>query len=187
MKSTPVERRKAAWLYAPVLRRQDDLAEEDACRPDADPRQRHPLRELSPSVAPKLGGLVEFYRSPARVAWTPTGVNVPDYPKLAQLWWANVAEAVTGEKTPQEAMDNLAKQQDQVMARLERAGIGGDCAPKLNPEDDAPRTWFAKSNNGEFEPKPKLANEKPQGVTVDYDLLLQAWVDGKVMPEGIKG
>ena len=86
-------------------------------------------------LAPKLGGLVEFYRSPARVAWTPTGVNVPDYPKLAQLWWANVAEAVTGEKTPQAAMDNLAKQQDQVLARLERAGIGGDCAPKLNPED----------------------------------------------------
>ena len=37
------------------------------------------------------------------------------------------------------------------------------------------------------EPKPKLENEKPQGVTVDYDLLLGAWVDGKVMPEGIKG
>jgi len=59
-------------------------------------------------MAPKLGGLVEFYRSPARVAWTPTGTNVPDYPKLAQLWWKNVAEAVTGEKTPQKAMDNLA-------------------------------------------------------------------------------
>jgi glycerol transport system substrate-binding protein len=52
-------------------------------------------------MAPKLGGLVEFYRSPARVAWTPTGTNVPDYPKLAQLWWKNVAQAVTGEKTPQ--------------------------------------------------------------------------------------
>ena len=74
-------------------------------------------------MAPKLGGLVEFYRSPARVAWTPTGINVPDYPKLAQLWWPNVAEAVTGEKTPQEAMDNLAKQQDDILARLERANV----------------------------------------------------------------
>ena len=64
--------------------------------------------------------------------------------------------------------------------------IGGDCAPKLNKEETA-EAWFAKSNNGEFSPKPKLANEKPQGVTVDYDKLLQAWVDGKVMPEGIKG
>ena len=28
--------------------------------------------------APKLGGLVEFYRSPDRVLWTPTGVNLGD-------------------------------------------------------------------------------------------------------------
>jgi hypothetical protein len=41
---------------------------------------------------------------------------VPDYPKLAQLWWKNVAVAVTGEKTPQAAMDNLAEEMDQVMA-----------------------------------------------------------------------
>ena len=85
-------------------------------------------------LAPKLGGLVEFYRSPARVAWTPTGTNVPDYPKLAQLWWKNVAVAVTGEKTPQAAMDNLAEEMDQVMARLERAGMAR-CAPKLNPKE----------------------------------------------------
>src|SRR3546814_2182379 len=44
--------------------------------------------------ANKYGGLIEFYRSPARVAWTPTGTNVPDYPKLAQLWWKNVATAI---------------------------------------------------------------------------------------------
>jgi glycerol transport system substrate-binding protein len=42
---------------------------------------------------------------------------VPDYPKLAQLWWQNVATSVTGERTPQAAMDNLANQMDQVMAR----------------------------------------------------------------------
>ncbi len=50
------------------------------------------------AVTVLLGGLIEFYRSPARVAWTPTGTHMPD-PKLAQLWWTNVAEAVTGEKT----------------------------------------------------------------------------------------
>jgi glycerol transport system substrate-binding protein len=85
-------------------------------------------------MAPKLGGLVEFYRSPARVAWTPTGTNVPDYPKLAQLWWKNVAVAVTGEKTPQAAMDTLADEMDQVMSRLERAGMA-HCAPKLNRQE----------------------------------------------------
>ena len=57
-----------------------------------------PIRESDIDVtttsrkdADKYGGLVEFYRSPARVAWTPTGTNVPDYPKLAQLWWQNVS------------------------------------------------------------------------------------------------
>ena len=57
--------------------------------------------------APKLGGLVEFYRSPARVQWSPTGTNVPDYPKLAQLWWQNIGDASSGAKSAQEALDAL--------------------------------------------------------------------------------
>ncbi len=126
-------------------------------------------------AAPKLGGLVEFYRSPARVAWTPTGTNVPDYPKLAQLWWANVAEAVSGERTPQEAMDNLAKQQDRVFQRLERAKVQGECGPKLNKARD-PEYWLKQPGS----PKAKLDNEKPRGETVDYDQLLQAWREGRV-------
>ena len=125
-------------------------------------------------VAPKLGGLIEFYRSPARVAWTPTGTNVPDYPKLAQLWWQNVSLAVTGEQTPQGAMDKLAKEMDDVLARLERAGMK-NCPPKLNPEKDA-KEWLAKDKA----PHQKLANEKPKGETVPYDQLLQAWKEGKV-------
>jgi glycerol transport system substrate-binding protein len=125
-------------------------------------------------MAPKLGGLVEFYRSPARVAWTPTGTNVPDYPKLAQLWWKNVAVAVTGEKTPQQAMDNLASEMDDVMGRLERAGMA-NCPPKLNPKSD-PGKWL--SDKGA--PWKKLANEKPKGETIAYDTLLSAWKAGKV-------
>ena len=125
-------------------------------------------------LAPKLGGLVEFYRSPARVAWTPTGTNVPDYPKLAQLWWKNVATAVTGEKTPQAAMDNLAEEMDQVMARLQRAGMT-NCAPKLNPKSD-PAKWLST----EHAPWKKLDNEKPKGETIAYDKLLQAWKEGRV-------
>ena len=72
---------------------------------------------LNSRDAPKLGGPVEFYRSPVRVAWTPTGTNVPDYPKLAQLWRENIGEAVSGDVTVDTAMDNLARQQDKVMAR----------------------------------------------------------------------
>ena len=124
--------------------------------------------------APKLGGLIEFYRSPARLQWSPTGTNVPDYPKLAQLWWKNVAEAVTGEKTPQKAMDNLADEMDNVMARLERAGMA-KCAPKLTPKGDP-----AKYLSDAHAPWKKLANEKPKGETIAYDKLLTAWKDGKV-------
>jgi glycerol transport system substrate-binding protein len=125
-------------------------------------------------LAPKLGGFVEFYRSPARVAWTPTGTNVPDYPKMAQLWWKNVAPAVTGEKTPQQSMDNLAEEMDQVMARLQRAGMKA-CAPKLNPKKK-PSEWL--SDKGA--PWAKLANEKPKGETVPYAQLLAAWKEGRV-------
>ncbi|GAA0222085.1 ABC transporter substrate-binding protein [Castellaniella daejeonensis] len=124
--------------------------------------------------ADKYGGLIEFYRSPARVAWTPTGTNVPDYPKLAQLWWRNVSQAIAGEKTPQQAMDNLANEMDKVMARLERAGMKR-CAPKLNDKSD-PAKWLSD----EHAPWKKLANENPKPETVSYDSLLQAWKEGRV-------
>ena len=77
------------------------------------------------AIAPKAGGLVEFYRSPARKLWTPTGVNVPEYGKLAQVWWQNVSKAISGEATPQQAMDGLARDQDAIMARLEKSGAQG--------------------------------------------------------------
>ena len=63
-------------------------------------------------LAPKVGGLVEFYRSPARKLWSPTGVNVPDYPRMAQVWWQNVSKAISVEATPQQAMDGLARDMD---------------------------------------------------------------------------
>lgn len=122
----------------------------------------------------KYGGLVEFYRSPARIAWTPTGTNVPDYPKLAQLWWKNVAVAVAGEKTPQQAMNNLAEEMDQVMARLGRAGMV-NCAPVLNAKKK-PEDYLSETKA----PWKKLVNEKPKGVTVAYDKLLQRWHEGYV-------
>ncbi|HUH60868.1 MAG TPA: ABC transporter substrate-binding protein [Candidimonas sp.] len=124
--------------------------------------------------ANKYGGLIEFYRSPARVAWTPTGTNVPDYPKLAQLWWKNVATAITAEKSPQQAMDTLAEEMDAVMARLERAGMS-QCAPKLNAKSD-PAKWLSDDQA----PWKKLANESPKGETVAYEALVGAWKEGRV-------
>ena len=126
--------------------------------------------------APKLGGLIEFYRSPARVQWTPTGTNVPDYPKLAQLWWQNIGDASSGAKTPQAAMDALAAAQDDgARAVSSESGVQGDCGPKLNPKQTA-EYWFAKAEkDGTIAPQRKLANEKPKGETVDYDTLIKSW------------
>jgi len=172
--STPLERRMAAWLYAQFVTSKSVSLKKTLV--GLTPIRQSDLNTAAMTeMAPQLGGLVEFYRSPARTAWTPTGVNVPDYPKLAQLWWPNVANAVSGSVSPQEAMDALAEEQDRVMARLERAGIQGECGPRLNPPED-PAVWLASPGA----PKPKLADEKPQGVTVDYDSLIEAWREGRV-------
>ena len=108
------------------------------------------------------------------MAWTPTGTNVPDYPKLAQLWWQNISLAVEGEKTPQQAMDSLAQQMDDVLGRLERAGMQ-NCPPRAQPGEGG--EVLARRANA---PKAKLANEKPKGETVPYEQLLQAWKEGRV-------
>jgi len=100
---------------------------------------------------------------------------VPDYPKLAQLWWQNIGDAASGAKTPQEAMTALANAQDEVLGRLERANVQGECGPKLNPKISA-EEWFKKAEAaGTIAPQRKLANEKPKGETVDYDTLIKSW------------
>jgi len=172
-KSTPDERKSAAWLYAQFVNAKSTSLKKsiEGLTFVRDSDIRH---EYFTKNAAKYGGLIEFYRSPARVAWTPTGTNVPDYPKLAQLWWKNVATAVTGEKTPQAAMDNLADEMDKVMERLERAGMQ-NCPPKLNPKGD-PNKYLSDTSA----PWKKLANEKPKGETIAYDKLLQAWKEGRV-------
>src|SRR3546814_21071193 len=71
-------------------------------------------------------------------------------------------------------MDNLAKEMDAFMARLERAGMS-HCAPKLNKESD-PSKWLSDTQA----PWKKLDNENPKGETVAYAALLSAWKDGKV-------
>jgi len=122
--------------------------------------------------APKLGGLVEFYHSPARIYWTPTGTNVPDYPQLADLWWPRIGAAVAGEQTVQQALEGVAADIDRVLARLQQNGMPV-CAPKLAPPSP-PAAWLGRSGG----PKRKLANEKPPGRTIDYDLLLNVWREG---------
>ena len=172
LKSTPLERRQAAWLYAQFVTAKSVSLKKTIV--GLTPIRDSDLRSAAMTdMAPRLGGLVEFYRSPARVQWTPTGTNVPDYPKLAQLWWANVANAVSGEVTPQAAMDALAEQQDGVLERLARHGVLGECGPQLNEESD-PQFWLDQPGA----PKPRLENEKPQGETISYDELIKTWQNG---------
>jgi len=171
-KSTPLDRRKAAWLYAQfvVSKTVDVKKSHVGLTFIRDSTVRH---QSFTDRAPKLGGLVEFYRSPDRVLWSPTGVNVPDYPKLAQLWWQNIGDVNSGTFTPQEAMDRLAGEMDQVMGRMQRADEAnstyGGCGPRLNDEQDA-SAWLGKGGA-----KAKLGNEKPKGETIAYDELIKRW------------
>jgi glycerol transport system substrate-binding protein len=174
LKYAPLNNVKAGWLYAQFCVSKTVTLKKAVT-------SLHLIRESDiwsdamTAIAPKTGGLVEFYRSPARKLWTPTGVNVPEYGKLAQVWWQNVSKAISGEATPQQAMDGLAAAQDAIMGRLEKSGVQGKLGPKLNEEKD-PEYWYARAaKDGNLAPQRKLANEKPQGVTVDYDELLKTW------------
>lgn len=174
--STPVDRRKAAWLYAQFVTSKtvDVRKSHVGLTVIRDSTINH---ESFTERAPKLGGWVEFYRSPDRVLWTPTGINVPDYPKLAQLWWQQIGDVSAGTFTPQEAMDRLATEMDEIMARMqavdESDNVYGGCGPRLNEEVD-PSEWLGKPDG----PAAKLENEKPQGETIDYDELVERWQQG---------
>ena len=169
MKSTPVDRAKAAWLYAQfVTSKTVDLKKSDVGLTFV--RESTINAEHFTDRANKLGGLIEFYRSPARVAWSPTGTNVPDHPKLAQLWWQNIGDAMSGAKTPQEALDALCAAQEKVMERIERAGVQGDIGPKMNEPKDA-AYWYAQPGS----PVAKLDNEDEEPKTVSYDELVKSW------------
>jgi glycerol transport system substrate-binding protein len=176
LESTPDERRDAAWLYAQFVTSKS-VSLTKSIRGLTFIRDSDINSDYFTENADRYGGLIEFYRSPARVQWTPTGTNVPDYPRLAQLWWENIAPAAAGEIDAQEAMDNLAEAQDDVLARIERSGVGGNCAPRLNDERD-PDEWLAEPGA----PVERLDDERGEPVTVDYDELLATWEAGDASP-----
>ena len=92
---------------------------------------------------------MEFYRSPAR------------------LWWQNIGDAMSGAKTPQEALDALCEAQEQV---LERAGVRGDIGPKMNEPQD-PQVWLDAPGARVA----RLDNKDPQTVTMNQDELVRSW------------
>jgi glycerol transport system substrate-binding protein len=171
LKTVPVDVQKMVWLYAQfttskTVSLKKSLVGLTFIR-ESDIRSK-----AMSEMAPKLGGLIEFYRSPARVSWTPTGVNVPNYASLARLWWLSVGDAVLGTLTPQQAMDKIAGEIDETMEKDK--GLMVTCATKLNEKKD-PEFWFSQKDG----PKRKLANEKPKGETVSYEQLLKSWTESK--------
>lgn len=171
LESTPVDRAQAAWLYAQFIASKTvDVA-----------KSHYGLTFIRESTinhdsfterAPQLGGLVEFYRSPERALWTDTGFNVPDYPRLAQLWWQNIGDASSGARTAQEAMDALCAEQEAVMERLQRAGVQGEFGPLLNEPQDA-SYWLEQPGA----PWPKLDDEKGEPQTIAYEELIRRWTE----------
>ena len=175
LKSVPTDRAKAAWLYAQfAVSKTVDVKKSQVGLTFI--RNSTANHESFTERAPKLGGLIEFYRSKDRVRWSPTGINVPDYPKLAQLWWQQIGDVNSGAFTPQEAMDRLAGEMDQIMGRMQAADEAnktyGGCGPRLNEPKDAAE-WLGKDDG----PKAKIENEKEQGVTVAYDEIIKQWTN----------
>ncbi|OMH33792.1 ABC transporter substrate-binding protein [Motiliproteus sp. MSK22-1] len=168
LKSTPVNRRKAAWLYAQFV-----VSKTVSLRKTlvglAPIRLSDIESEYFTDIAHKYGGLVEFYRSPARNYWTPTGSNVPDYPGLSNLWWQNIGAAVDGSKSAEQVMNQLAVRMDQEMGRLQFQ-MKGPCRPALNPVQSEDY-WYQQPGA----PKAKLVNENPKGVTQSYPQSLERW------------
>ncbi|WP_253939560.1 ABC transporter substrate-binding protein [Halomonas sp. THAF5a] len=168
--STPEDRRTAAWLFAQFTTAKT-VSLEKLMAGLTPIRESDIFSEQMTEMAPKLGGLVEFYRSPNESNWTPSSTNVPDYPRMAPLWWQNLAPAVSGDISPQEGLDNLAADLDSIMARLARAKVFTTYAPNLNEERD-PEYWLSQPGA----PKAKLDDEMPQGTTVPYDQMMEEWM-----------
>lgn len=168
LKATPLRQRQAAWLYAQFV-----VSKSVSLRKTLvglTPIRHSDLQ--SPALlaaAPKLGGLVEFYRSPAARRWAPTGANVPDYSGMASLWWRQLHPAVSGQLSAAEALHNLAQVFDQHLL-----GVGQHqahaCAPRLNSQQTS-AFWLKQPGA----PWPKLLDERPPGRTLPYAEALRAW------------
>ncbi len=167
--STPEDRRTAAWLFGQFTTAKSVSLEKTIA--GLTPIRRSDINsDVMTEMAPQLGGLVEFYRSPNESWWTPTGTNVPDYPRMAPLWWQNLAPVMSREVTPQEGLDNLAEAMDDIMSRLARADVFDSYAPVMNEERPA-EEWYGMDGA----PKPRLDNEMPQGTTMPYDQMMEEW------------
>jgi glycerol transport system substrate-binding protein len=154
--------RHAAWLWAQFC-----LSKTVALKKfmvDATPVRKSTLYSAEATRSQqRLGGLIEFLRSPLIKNYTDTGLNVPHYPRMSALWWQNISRAIEGTASPQEALDDLAEQLDDLMGSLTLDAY----SPQLNP-----RASKAQGPN-RAEPPPSAEQERPR--TCIYEDLLKDW------------
>lgn len=166
--STAADRQAAAWLYA-----QFTVAKTVSLRKAlvglTPVRLSDVQSQAMTEAAPRLGGLVEFYRSRARDVWTPTGTNVPDYAALAALWWQQLGPMVDGRQTVSTSVHNLASAMDLELARIAERGELQRCQPRLGPPQDA-AYWLAQPGA----PAPQ-GDEQPAGQTLAYPEAIRKW------------
>jgi glycerol transport system substrate-binding protein len=169
MESTPPDRLKAAWLYAQFCVSKS-VSLKKTLVGFAPIRESDLRSDALTAAAPRLGGLVEFYRSPLRDLFSPTGASIPDYAVLQQLWWQAVSAAVSGRLDAREAMDALAYEIDTTLARLSNTGNMLRCAPLIG-EAEAPEAWLARPGA----PAPAIPDEEGRAKTLAYEALIGNW------------
>ncbi|MBX9755950.1 MAG: ABC transporter substrate-binding protein [Pseudomonadaceae bacterium] len=168
LKNTAADRQAAAWLYA-----QFTVSKTLSLRKTLVGLTPIRISDVQSAAmteaAPRLGGLVEFYRSHARDVWTPTGTNVPDYASLAPLWWQELGPLVDGRQSVISSLHNLASKMDLELARIAERGQMQQCEPRLGEPRDA-AYWLAQPGA----PAPK-ADEQPPGQTLSYPEAIRKW------------
>lgn len=166
LKSTPVQRMKAAWLYAQfVVSKTVSLKKTLVGLTPI--RSSDIYSKAFTERAPFLGGLVEFYQSRGPQVWTPTGTNVPDYTLLSNYWWQYVGRAVEQGEDVATAMRSMARAFDLSLAKLGQKE--GACSPKLIAPIEE-REWLERSGA----PKPALV-EFPAAETLPYKEAIRVW------------
>lgn len=117
----------------------------------------------------RWGGLIDFYTSSGAKLWTGSGLNVPHYPLLFRIWWDNLDKAINGQLTAQQAMDAIARGQDDLMAQMHMAQY----SPKLNPEKP-PAYWLNRPG------APKAPREREKPMTIPYEKIMQRWAETQI-------
>jgi glycerol transport system substrate-binding protein len=159
-------RRAAAWLWAQFcVSKSAALAKFKA---GGTPVRRSTLAtSYVQKNKQRWGGLIDFYQSNAINLWTDTGLNVPHYPLLFRVWWPNLDKAIDGEISAQQAMDNIANAQDEIMRSLKLKRY----SPKLNSLKS--RDYWLQQPGA---PKPERPREKPR--TLPYEEAIKIWQRG---------